>query len=136
MLDQQRELWDVWYPFAVATGVSFACGRADSTDVMWLHSEPDAITSTDLFPRLIDRQHDHGDQRHNDDKHPVDLIRYGLTDERSHKRGEETDEKMSDEIFGRRFALVFFWIEGYFEMFRFLAWSWHVALLFQIERAF
>lgn len=38
------ELWDVWYPFAGATGVPFARGRLDPTDEMWIHSAPDAIT--------------------------------------------------------------------------------------------
>jgi hypothetical protein len=44
MPDKQLELWDVWYPFAAATGIAFARGRVDPTNVMWLHSAPEAIT--------------------------------------------------------------------------------------------
>jgi hypothetical protein len=44
MTDKQLELWDLWYPFAAATGVSFARGRLDPTDVLWIHSAPDALT--------------------------------------------------------------------------------------------
>jgi hypothetical protein len=44
MTDKQLELWDVWYPFAAATGVAFARGRVDPTDLMWIHSAPEAIT--------------------------------------------------------------------------------------------
>ena len=44
MTDKLLELWDLWYPFAAATGVSFARGRLDPTDVLWIHSAPDALT--------------------------------------------------------------------------------------------
>lgn len=44
MSNQQLEQWDVWYPFAAATGISFARGRLDHTDTLWIHSAPDAVT--------------------------------------------------------------------------------------------
>ena len=44
MGNKQLELWDVWYPFAAATGVPFARGRLDPTDVLWVHAAPDALT--------------------------------------------------------------------------------------------
>ncbi len=44
MPNQQTEIWDLWYPFAAATGVSFARGRLNPTDVMYVHSAPEALT--------------------------------------------------------------------------------------------
>ncbi len=44
MPNQQLELWDLWYPFAAATGVSFARGRLNPTDLMYVHSAPEALT--------------------------------------------------------------------------------------------
>lgn len=41
---KQLELWDLWYPFAGATGVPFARGRVDPTNVMFVHSAPEALT--------------------------------------------------------------------------------------------
>jgi hypothetical protein len=41
---RQLELWDLWYPFAGATGVPFARGRLDSTNLMWVHAAPEALT--------------------------------------------------------------------------------------------
>jgi hypothetical protein len=33
-------VWDLWIPNAAAQGVSFARGRADENDVMWVHAAP------------------------------------------------------------------------------------------------
>lgn len=38
------ETWDLWYPKAAATGLSFARGRLDSTDVLLVHAAPDFLT--------------------------------------------------------------------------------------------
>jgi hypothetical protein len=39
MIDSQPvETWDLWYPGAAATGLSFARGRLAPTDVLWVHS--------------------------------------------------------------------------------------------------
>ena len=38
------EIWDLWYPRAGATGLSFARGRLDATDVLWVHAPPDVLT--------------------------------------------------------------------------------------------
>lgn len=40
------EDWDVWYPKAAATGISFARGRCDPTQVMLVHSAPPVLTVT------------------------------------------------------------------------------------------
>jgi hypothetical protein len=37
------EIWDLWYPNAAAQGLSFARGRMESTDIVWVHSAPDSI---------------------------------------------------------------------------------------------
>jgi hypothetical protein len=38
------ELWDLWYPKAAATGVPFARGRLDSTQVLMVHAPPPFLT--------------------------------------------------------------------------------------------
>lgn len=38
------EMWDLWYPSAGATGMPFARGRLDATDVLWVHSAPEALS--------------------------------------------------------------------------------------------
>jgi hypothetical protein len=38
------EIWDLWYPKAAATGVPFARGRLDSTEVLLVHAAPPVLT--------------------------------------------------------------------------------------------
>ncbi len=38
------EFWDLWYPKAAATGVPFARGRLDSSDVLLVHAPPPVLT--------------------------------------------------------------------------------------------
>ena len=38
------ETWDLWYPKAAATGLSFARGRLDPTPVLLVHAAPDFLT--------------------------------------------------------------------------------------------
>jgi hypothetical protein len=47
-MDQLKpiETWDLWYPGAGATGIPFARGRLDSTDVMWVHAAPRKLEVT------------------------------------------------------------------------------------------
>jgi hypothetical protein len=47
-MDQLKpiEIWDLWYPGAGATGISFARGRLDRTDVMWVHAAPRKLEVT------------------------------------------------------------------------------------------
>lgn len=40
------ETWDLWYPGAAATGLPFARGRLDPTDVLWVHSAPKKVDVT------------------------------------------------------------------------------------------
>ena len=40
------ETWDLWYPGAAATGLPFARGRLDPTDVLWVHSAPKKLDVT------------------------------------------------------------------------------------------
>jgi hypothetical protein len=47
-MDQLKpiEIWDLWYPGAGATGIPFARGRLDTTDVMWVHAAPRKLSVT------------------------------------------------------------------------------------------
>ena len=38
------QIWDLWFPQAGATGVPFARGRLDATDVLWVHAAPPMLT--------------------------------------------------------------------------------------------
>jgi hypothetical protein len=38
------QIWDLWYPKAAATGVPFARGRLDETDILWVHAAPPVLT--------------------------------------------------------------------------------------------
>jgi hypothetical protein len=38
------QIWDLWYPQAGATGVSFARGRLDATNILWVHAPPPMLT--------------------------------------------------------------------------------------------
>ena len=40
------EIWDLWYPDSGATGLSFARGRLDPTDVLWVHAAPPSLNVT------------------------------------------------------------------------------------------
>ncbi|HZQ99854.1 MAG TPA: hypothetical protein VFC93_13680 [Chloroflexota bacterium] len=37
------ETWELWFPDAAATGLPFARGRLDPTDVVWVHAAPAAL---------------------------------------------------------------------------------------------
>jgi hypothetical protein len=40
------QTWDIWYPGGGATGLPFARGRMDATDVLWVHSAPKKLDVT------------------------------------------------------------------------------------------
>ncbi len=40
------EIWDLWYPKAAATGIPFARGRIDGTEVMLVHAAPPVLSVT------------------------------------------------------------------------------------------
>ncbi len=40
----QLQIWDLWFPQAAATGISFARGRLDSTRVLLVHAPPKVLT--------------------------------------------------------------------------------------------
>ena len=42
--NSQLQIWDLWYPQAAATGVAFARGRLDATNVLWVHAAPPLLT--------------------------------------------------------------------------------------------
>jgi hypothetical protein len=47
MGEQQTETWDLWYPKAGATGISFARGRiAAGAALMLVHAAPEVLTVT------------------------------------------------------------------------------------------
>jgi hypothetical protein len=37
------ETWDLWFPDAGSTGLAFARGRLDRTDVLWVHAAPPSL---------------------------------------------------------------------------------------------
>ena len=38
------QIWDLWYPQAAATGLPFARGRLDATDIILVHAAPPTLT--------------------------------------------------------------------------------------------
>ena len=40
----ELQIWDLWYPQAAATGVPFARGRLDATDILIVHAPPPMLT--------------------------------------------------------------------------------------------
>jgi hypothetical protein len=40
------QTWELWYPAAGATGLEFARGRIDPTNVLWVHAAPDRVAVT------------------------------------------------------------------------------------------
>jgi hypothetical protein len=51
------ETWDLWFPDAGSTGLAFARGRVDPTDVLWVHAAPPnlAVIVRDGEERVIAR---------------------------------------------------------------------------------
>ena len=43
-MDSQLQIWDLWYPKAGATGVSFARGSLDVTNTLLVHAPPPILT--------------------------------------------------------------------------------------------
>lgn len=43
-LPSQLQIWDLWYPQAAATGVAFARGRLDPTNILLVHAAPPILT--------------------------------------------------------------------------------------------
>ncbi len=52
MAQPQVQIWDLWYPQAAATGVPFARGRLDATNVLLVHAAPPMLT--------VEGRDDHG----------------------------------------------------------------------------
>lgn len=44
MTNKKIEIWDLWYPKGGPTGIPFARGRLDETDVLLVHGCPEYIT--------------------------------------------------------------------------------------------
>lgn len=44
--DHDIEIWELWFPGAAATGLSFARARIDRTDVVWVHAAPETLAVT------------------------------------------------------------------------------------------
>jgi hypothetical protein len=51
------QTWELWYPAAAATGLEFARGRLDPTEVLWVHAAPErlAVTVREGDDRVIAR---------------------------------------------------------------------------------
>ncbi len=45
-VEKRLQTWELWYPGGGATGLPFARGRLDPTDVLWAHSVPGKLTVT------------------------------------------------------------------------------------------
>ena len=43
-MNSQLQIWDLWYPQAGATGLPFARGRLDATQVLLVHAPPPMLT--------------------------------------------------------------------------------------------
>jgi hypothetical protein len=43
-MNSQIQVWDLWYSKAAATGISFARGRLDATNILWVHAPPPVLT--------------------------------------------------------------------------------------------
>ena len=43
MLAQEHQVWDLWIPDVGATGISFARGRLDATEVIIVHAAPEKL---------------------------------------------------------------------------------------------
>jgi hypothetical protein len=46
MATSEIQTWELWYPAAAATGLQFARGRIDPTEVLWVHAAPDRLAVT------------------------------------------------------------------------------------------
>jgi len=46
MADNHNQTWELWFPGAAATGLEFARGRIDPTDVLWVHAAPSKLAVT------------------------------------------------------------------------------------------
>jgi hypothetical protein len=46
MSDERLQTWELWYPDAAATGLPFARGRIDPTEVLWVHAAPRRLAVT------------------------------------------------------------------------------------------
>src|SRR5437763_10807987 len=42
----ELQTWELWFPDAAATGLPFARGRLDPTDVLWVHAAPAVVEVT------------------------------------------------------------------------------------------
>ncbi len=51
------EIWDLWFPEAGATGLPFARGRLEQTEVLWVHAAPASldVTVRDAEDRVVGR---------------------------------------------------------------------------------
>ena len=43
-MKKKIEIWDLWYPKAGPTGIPFARGRIDETDILLVHACPEYLT--------------------------------------------------------------------------------------------
>jgi hypothetical protein len=59
MPEGSDEWWELWYPGAAATGLSFARGWLGATQVLWVHSAPDVLSVRvrDVEERLLAAGH-------------------------------------------------------------------------------
>src|SRR5688500_4046748 len=46
MAEPSIQTWELYYPEAAATGLPFARGRLDQTEVLWVHAAPPTLSVT------------------------------------------------------------------------------------------
>jgi hypothetical protein len=53
LLASETVVWDLWFPDAGSTGIAFARGRLNPTDVLWVHAAPATL---EVMVRATDGQ--------------------------------------------------------------------------------
>jgi hypothetical protein len=87
---QNLQIWDLWDPKPAATGLSFARGRIDPTDVLLVHAPPETLTvdvrTDDGYPVARGKE-----LQRTADRPMARLTRKGSTIEREDLWPEEVD---------------------------------------------
>lgn len=85
------QTWDLWFPEAAATGLPFARGRIDATDVLWVHAAPDVLAVTVRDGDGLPIATGEGLRRHGEKFPTTRLRRSGETIAREDRFPDESD---------------------------------------------
>lgn len=118
-----KHIWDLWYPRAAATGLAFARGRLDASDLLWVHAAPDVLD--------VDIRMDDGDLiargkglTRTDDRPMTLLRRDGESIDRVDRWPEERDLGLPVIFPGGEVAILKTWWHATDES----EWRWTVEL--------